>query len=439
MTDRYVDPSVGSSGAGTSWGTAYKTLKEATDAAAANDTIYFSNGTADVITVNTTYTVADGVTVISTAGATNTYAAGATISSTTFGVDIVIAGYGGFYGLTISAATSGTSTLIVAGADNNSMTFVDCILSVPSNGASTVTLGSVGSTINISLRTRRCKFRFGATGSSILLGCKWDSDGDVFADSGSVPTTLITTFERSTTDVRMNGPDLSAISGTLFTGNFSQAATFHLASPKLHASVTMLGTTVSLGSTDVFVYDGAYDNAGTLTGKYFYHENHAGSTTISTAIYANDGLTFDGTRRLSWVVDGKTTATLNNPYVSPWIDVYNDDIATAITPYLECVRDGSATAYTDQQVWIELAYRGTANSPAYTIVNDRSGIASSAANQTASSLAAGDWTGEGGTAWFGKLEAPASFTPAEVGHIRARVCVAGDNTVHVDPQVRGLA
>ena len=71
MTDRYVNPAVGSSGDGTSWANAYKTLKEGTDAAAAGEPIYFANGTADVITTSTVYTLAAGVRIISTSDTTN--------------------------------------------------------------------------------------------------------------------------------------------------------------------------------------------------------------------------------------------------------------------------------------------------------------------------------------------------------------------------------
>ena len=54
MTDRYVNPAVGSSGTGDSWAQAYKTLKEATDAAAAGEKIYFATGTSAPPTSDTT-------------------------------------------------------------------------------------------------------------------------------------------------------------------------------------------------------------------------------------------------------------------------------------------------------------------------------------------------------------------------------------------------
>jgi hypothetical protein len=71
VTDRYVNPAVSASGTGGSWAQAYKTVKEATDAAAAGETIYFATGTADSLSADTTYTCAANVRVISTSDTTN--------------------------------------------------------------------------------------------------------------------------------------------------------------------------------------------------------------------------------------------------------------------------------------------------------------------------------------------------------------------------------
>ena len=62
------------------------------------------------------------------------------------------------------------------------------------------------------------------------------------------------------------------------------------------------------------------------------------------------------------------------------------------------------------------------------------------ADQAESIKSGADWTGENAAAWFGKLDSGAAITPAEIGHIRARVCVGEPSiTVYVDPQIRGVA
>jgi hypothetical protein len=95
--------------------------------------------------------------------------------------------------------------------------------------------------------------------------------------------------------------------------------------------------------------------------------------------------------------------------------------ASAITPRIEVLRDGSATAYDNDEVWAEFSYQGTTGFTLSTIVNDRMTPLGTAADQTASSLDASGWTGEHASDnAFMKLES-GSITPAEIGHLRARV------------------
>jgi hypothetical protein len=440
MPDRYVNPAVGSSGAGTDWASAYKTLLEATAVAVAGEKIYMANGTADTYATGTTFTVAVGVEIISTSDTTNspptTYAAGAAVLTSSGGSDAIFVGGGLVYGLVISAGpTSTNANIVLCNADNDSLIFQDCTFNCRSSSTSAIQFGNGSAQTNSSTITRNCTFTFTAAGSTIALQGKWVSEDDVFAPTGTVPTTLIGNNYRSATDLRMLSPDLSSINTTILAGNMVSAQVVHLVSPKLHASVTLLGTTVSAGSSEIYVYGGHHENSG-LQGTMFYHENYLGSTTVSASIYCNDGPTYDGTNRVSWVVDGKAESSFAEPYVSPWLSWYNSDTSTSITPYFEVVRDGSASAYTNAEVWGEWVARVTANSPLMTMYSDKKAPLATAANQTNSSKSGTDWTGEGGTAWFGKLESPSSFTPAEVGALMARVCVAGNFTVHVDPKVR---
>ena len=64
-------------------------------------------------------------------------------------------------------------------------------------------------------------------------------------------------------------------------------------------------------------------------------------------------------------------------------------------------------------------------------------LAGAPAAQTTGDLGAGDWTGENATSWFGKLNPTSTITPAEIGMLRARVCVGvASQTVYVDPYIR---
>jgi hypothetical protein len=191
--------------------------------------------------------------------------------------------------------------------------------------------------------------------------------------------------------------------------------------------------TVGLAQTEVELFNCAYGDNHYQIG----HHNNFGSTVVDTGIYANDGASYDGTNRCSWKIVTTANCSYYTPYVSPWIDCYHSG-TSAITPSLEIVRSGSATAYQNDEVWGEFSYQGTSGSPLAVIVNDAMALLGTAADQTTGALDASGWTGENATSWFGKLNPTSAITPAEIGHLRARVCVGEPSiTVYIDPTIRG--
>jgi len=187
-----------------------------------------------------------------------------------------------------------------------------------------------------------------------------------------------------------------------------------------------------MSSCHVWVY-----NSGTGDNHYLFgYHNALGSITAITGKYASGGAKYDGTNGVSWQIDTTASASYLTPFFTPWIDLYHSG-TSAITPKLEILRDGSATAYDNDEVWAEFSYQGTSGSTKATIVDDRMALAGTPAAQTTGDLGAGGWTGEGGTAWFGKLHTASTITPAEIGMLRARVCVGvASSTVYVDPYIR---
>jgi hypothetical protein len=142
-----------------------------------------------------------------------------------------------------------------------------------------------------------------------------------------------------------------------------------------------------------------------------------------------------GAAQQSWKIVTTAAASAAVPFVTPPIPVFHDGTA-AITPYLEILRDGSATAYKDNEVWAEFALKTTSGTVLGTTSSDAATLLSAGANQ-ASGAGLGSWTGESGTAWSGKCGLSGTVTPAEVGEIVARVSVGAPSaTVYVDPQVR---
>jgi hypothetical protein len=93
--------------------------------------------------------------------------------------------------------------------------------------------------------------------------------------------------------------------------------------------------------------------------------------------------------------------------------------------------------FNDDDIWGEFSYQGNTGSTQADFANDRCTLANKLTAgeqpQASSSIA---WTGATGTPGKFKLES-GSITPAEIGHLRARVVVGEPNiTVYVDPQIR---
>jgi hypothetical protein len=226
------------------------------------------------------------------------------------------------------------------------------------------------------------------------------------------------------------GCDFSQASSLLFVGN-GWSANAKLKQCKLKLGFAYFMNDPPYANQNIELID---CHSGDVHHQYEYATG-LGSIVVDTAIYANDNASGD----VSWKVTATSRASRFAPFVTPWISVYHDG-TSAITPYLEILRSGSSTAFTDAEVWAEWSYKGTSGSTRATIDNDGAAILATPANQTASSKTASDWTGEAATSWFGKIGPASAITPAEVGDLAFRICVgAPSTTVYVDPQIRGLS
>jgi hypothetical protein len=411
----------------------------------AGDITYMKNET-HTITVDTTYTLAGTAAspafLISTSDTTNnpplSIATGALVNSTTNGVDCNILGRCYIYGLEISlGGTTAAALSINAGATDDSVIKLDtCKLTlVSTNSASKINLGNTASSaINCTIITKDCTFTTGNNaGHGITVNANWKDTNSTFAITTTVPTNLFSSVFTGA-NVCLHGTDLSVITTTLLPGASNTYGNFVLSQCKLGSGVAILPAQTGPGHNEVWLFDCAFGD----THYEFGHYNYWGNTTISTAIYMSgaDGASYNAAdAKHSWKVTG-VNGTYATPYVSPWIDVYNEGVG-AVTPRLEILRDGSTTAYNDNQVWGEFSAKVTSGSTKATIVTDMKGLVASAAAQSNSALGASDWAGET-TPWYGKLEPTSTITPAEIGHIRARVCVAGGITVYLNPKILGL-
>lgn len=449
MATYYVWNGAGGTNAGTSWTNAYTAFASAVTAANADgDIIKVHKTHQDELAADTTYTFTNSVQVIcvdkDASDALAVMGTGGWIGkSATTSYAISIAGTAAkplyVYGITLrnAAATNKAISILTTAADT-SITLESCYFWLGTTSSTArVFLGpnNIAGGV-IGLCVVNCTFRFGSTGQGISVnGAARFIGGSVSAD-GSLPSTFFMegASPRIGIDVIVDGMDLSALgSSTLVGDHTNTTAVYRFENCKLGASFVALATQSAYGqAVEAYLY-----NCDSGDVHYaFGHYNALGSCVAYTAIYANDGPTYDGTNEFSWRIDTSAKASYGLPYVSPWTSTYHSG-TSAITPRLEILRDGSATAYYDDEVWGEFSYQGTSGYPLATLVNDRMAPLGTRAAQASSSLGSGDWTGEGGTAWFGKLTPASTITPAEIGELKARVYVAvASSTVYIDPQIR---
>lgn len=342
-----------------------------------------------------------------------------------------------WYGITFRTASTTAANIIINPSDYGQFHLDGCYLWCGSTSANAIIRVSItGGTTNHYTKLSNSTLRFGNAGQSFSCMSGVLLEGCVVSSAGSALTTLFSTSSNAA-DVGVVACDLSHITGTLVGNNTAGRGVFRFSNCEFGANVTRLAsqTSGSRASAEVYVsncYNGDIHYAGE-------HHTALGSSIVSTAIYANNGNTYDGTNHFSIVVTTTGNSNFGTPYESPWIEQYHSG-TSAIQPSLEVLRDGSATAYKDNEVWAEFSYQGTTGQPLAVLNNsDRMALNGNAANQETGTLGAGDWTGEGATAWFGQLRPSGTITPVEIGPLKARVCMAiASFTVYVDPTLRGV-
>jgi len=441
MTIRYCASTGSNTAPYETWAKAATAPKTITDLMGAGDISYFRNETF-TIAADTTFTLAGSLTnpaicigTASTAEPPTTIDAGFLVDgSGTVGVDITISGKAILKQMDFKNGGSSSAAIItIAGADEDVIIMEECDCTIGNtHNASGIVIGAIGSSINSYVRTVNCNFTFGnASGQGFDVQANWENIGGAIGITTTVPTTLIQVALGSV--FKWRGVDISAITTTLIIAGLSKAAEFYFYNCDLGSGVTIVSPT-SPGHAQAYLIDCASGD----THYEFAHYSYWGNTTISTAIYLNtaDGASYNAAdAKYSWKITG-VNGSYAHPYMSPLITVHHEGTG-AITPRLEVLRDGSTTAYNDDEVWAEFTAKVTTTSVVSTLYSDRRGMLTAAAAQGASALGASDWFGET-TPWYGKLVSP-SMTPAEIGDITARVCVAGANTLYVNPKILGLA
>lgn len=441
MASYYVDSAAAGSASGADWTNAYLTLGAALAVATAADTVYVDDGHAETGTSAITYTCPTtvGLRVVSVDKALGltptTVSAGATITQTSGSVGITINGCAHFYGISFftSTAASGLCVLSIAVSVTGPhfLEFDTCVL----HGRGTLSTAGLMLGLNPNLSNDEAQIFFLNTqiGVGILgagISCRQARIRGVGISlmGTATITSLFKTIAAATADVDITGSNFSAVTYTNLVDGVANtsAGLFRFSQCKLSvAGTALLTSSVTVGNVEVFINDCA---TGDTHGVFGYANPMGSMITEGTIKFTG------GAAQQSWKITTTANASYLSPFYTPWIDYYNATLS-ALVPYLEVVRTGSATALNDDQIWIETLAKVTASSTASTFATDARGLLAAAAAQA---TGAGTWDGSPGTPWYGKL-AVASLTPAETGHIRARVAVglaSVAGTVYVDPQVR---
>jgi hypothetical protein len=450
MANIYVKSGATGSNNGTSWTDAYTSIAS-TFTAAAGDVVLVADTHSQTLAAATTFNYSNGtpaapIPVICVNEGTGLPSTGAKVAMGNVANGHFSWGPGSsyFYGIkfeTFSAFINQGFYFNVQPATNPTLIiFENCIMDMKATGSASNI--SVGHTANdedfVTVVFKDTDYTTSSANNAVIfqrLGrLLWDGG----SWTGTFPTSglfkLAGTGQPFQINMNINNVDLSGAStNPIFSSNISGQAV--LRNCKLAASYVAISS-VTWEDTEASLT--FYNCSGGDNHYAFEHYNYSGQMVVDTGIYVSDGAEYNTTgSKYSWKITTTANCSFYAPYVSPWIYSHNET-TTAITPYLECMRDNSSGAvFQDDEVWAEFSYQGTTGFPLGVFVNDRMALLGSPANQTASSKTASDWTGETGTPGFFKIGPASSITPAEIGPLSAHVCVGKPSvTVYVDPQIR---
>lgn len=429
----------GSNGAGTDWTSAKTTLAGAIAlASASGDVIKVAHThTGDnALGADTTWTVLNNISIISvdktSSDAPTAMGTSAWLGSSTTSIALTLAGaYKAFcHGITFRNAGSTNKAFAFGTSDGSAFELNSCYIWLGTSSASATISFGPASTLNSCTRVADSTLRFGATGQGILSIGVNEFVGCAVATAGSAPTTLFGDPVRSS-HTTVVGSDLSRCgAGTLVANQASFSTIFKFIQCKLGTNYVARATPSSpanLSNGETWIMDCSSGDTHGLFGYY----NGQGALTSDTGIYVTSG-----PAQQSWKIVTTSNNSIERPFTSPWISYWNT-ATSSITPYFDILNSGSSTAYKDNEVWAEFCAKTTSGYTLGTFYTDRMAILGTPDPQATSSLGSGDWTGEGGTSWFGKIDSGSSFTPAEAGEIMGRVRVAAASaTVYIDPVIK---
>lgn len=431
MAIRYVDSNVSSSGDGSSWGLAKKTLLEGIAITSAGDDIIIAHNHAEVTTASVTYTVpgtaAAPVRIIcvnSTTGEmadTATVTAGASFTLTLAGTCHSI---GVTYfspsstGITVGSANS-VYWKIENGGLRNTYAASNPLISI-GNGTSSKDI--VLALVNSEVGFAHASGRISMNGGRLI----WQDSPNAIV--GTIPTGgLIRHFGLfSPLLVELNGLDLSPLGVNPVVINTTQGGGLVVVKNcKLAAGNPVVsGNALTPGGLQVEVI-----NCDSGDSNYTLLAAPAqGSIVHETGIYRVGGFS-DGTTTLSLRYTSGTNCSfvfpLELPTTLPIVVPWNGTPGSPITLEVHTLTNG--VTLTDRDIWLEARYLGTSGFPLGNLATDRAGQLATATDQDVSSES---WAGVGyaGITTPVKQKLSVTLTPTKKYPILLNVKLARPNT-----------
>lgn len=442
MATRFVAQTGSNTAPYSTWATAATTLATALAAStAAGDIIVIDVAnvpTADKeVAANTTWTFAGNIFLVAgnnTGASSYTLAQMGTttwLGNSTASRSITFAGADRqcyVYGLTIRYAGTTVLSNTLASSAGQSMIYENCYFW---NGGTGTSNSLVIAAAAAWTRLIACTFRTAALASGLSYAGDNELIKCVFDAASSIPNNM---FVAATGVSRSIGCDYTKCTGNIV-ANLATDASVEFDRCTFNATATALAsqtTNPTFASPRVWI-----SNSLCGTNPWQGYWDALGSCVAQYSTY----FTGSAAGAISWLVTTTANSNTMNPFRTPWIDFYNTTL-TAITPYLETLRPGNATLYTDLQAWAETSWPNTASSPIASGWNEDSATLLNRVQNTGgvsqdAGAGTGAWTAPGSPAASMKLGPAASITPTVAGFIRMRVVfTVASASIAIDPVVR---
>lgn len=438
MANYYVRSGAAGAGTGADWANAFTSVSAALSGRTNADTLWVANDHAESANFTLTCPTSPGLRILGVntnateppTGLVSTPTA--VVGGGTANAACTVNGFAYINGIIFRSSTSGSSgaTLEIGSNTNAHGLWLDnCHLEVGGvNAVAGPQIGALASSGNddVTVTLTNCRMKFAATTQLLKLAYGRHHISGLSLDSaGSTPTTLLQGVSSCPTYTKIEASDLSGEAWTNLISAVSTAwTTVELRNCKLPSGTSLsTGTHTGPGGVKLTVH-----NCDSGDTQYNYGElTYAGTVVDETTIVRTGGGATS--------VRMDSSANVRFPYLPLTVEgaIYNDTLS-ARTLTVEVIHSGvgggGSGDFTNAELWVEVQHQGTSGFPLGVVdIDDRAAdVFATAADQDNSSVT---WASSPATPVKQYLQC--SFTPAEVGYVHFKVCLAlASKTVYVD-------